>query len=364
MANKANRGNYFEDFTIGQKLQHAIPRTLSEGDTAQYIALTIDRRPLHCDAEYARKLGYKRELISDLLVFHTVFGKSVSDISLNAIANLGYADVRFMKPVYVGDTLRAESEVVGKRENSSGKSGIVYVHTKGYNQNDELVLQFYRWVMVNKSDKTTKTGDDSVPALPEVVTVNDLSVPTELDLSGLDCSRTGGRWGFEDYQIGERIHHLVGMTLEDSDHMSATRLYQNTAKPHFDLHLVKKTGGDRRLVYGGHIISLAYSHAFNGLENAPHMLAWNAGSHCNPSHAGDTIYAFSDILEMADIPGNDQLGALRIRMIGVKNQNPAEEPVEIKIEKDGKQKYHSNVVLDLDYWVAMPKRSVIGDIAK
>ena len=91
-------------------------------------------------------------MINDVLVFHTVFGKSVPDISLNAVANLGYADVRFLLPVYPGDTLRAESTIVGKKENSNGKNGNVYVHTKGYNQKNELVMQFYRWVMVHKKE--------------------------------------------------------------------------------------------------------------------------------------------------------------------------------------------------------------------
>ncbi|MCG8383350.1 MAG: MaoC family dehydratase [Gammaproteobacteria bacterium] len=358
--NKASRGNFFEDFVVGQKLVHAVPHTITEGNTALYISLTIDRHPLFCDAEFARGLGFQRELVHDLLVFHTVFGKSVSDISLNAVANLGYADLRFLQPVYVGDTLRAESEVIGKRENSNGKSGIVYVQTKGYNQNDEQVLQFYRWVMVHKSDTSTPTGDNQVPDLPAVVSADQLVVPDQLDLSGFDASRTGGRWGFEDYRVGERIHHLVGMTIEDSDHMSATRLYQNTAKPHFDLHLVRQTGGERRLVYGGHIISLAYSHAFNGLENALHLLAWNSGTHSNPSYAGDTIYAFSDVLDAAELPGRNDLGALRLRMVGVKNHNPAESDIDIEIEQNGKSKYHPNVVLDLDYWVAVPKKSVIG----
>src|SRR4051794_20861587 len=109
MQAKSSPGNFFEDFTLGQTLVHPVPRTLNEGDAALYVALTGERRPLHCDAEFARSLGYRRETIDDLLVFHTVFGKSVGDVSLNAVANLGYADVRFQNAVYPGDTLRAES---------------------------------------------------------------------------------------------------------------------------------------------------------------------------------------------------------------------------------------------------------------
>ncbi|MCH8849761.1 MAG: MaoC family dehydratase, partial [Chloroflexi bacterium] len=181
-------GNFFEDFTTGQVFHHAIPRTVSEGDLSLYIALTGDRRPLHCSAEFARSLGLERETAHDLLVFHIVFGRAVSDISLNSPANLGYADVRFLRPVYPGDTLRAETEVLGRRETSRPEVGIVWVHTRGFNQRDEPVLQFYRWVMVNKRDPQTNTGANDAPELPAQVAVSDLAVPDELDLSGFDAT--------------------------------------------------------------------------------------------------------------------------------------------------------------------------------
>ena len=109
MTSKATIGNYFEDLTTGLEIEHSVPRTVTEGDQSLYIALTADRYPLHCDAEFARSLGFQRETVNDLLVFHNVFGKSVPDISLNAVANLGYAEARFLAPVYVGDTLAARS---------------------------------------------------------------------------------------------------------------------------------------------------------------------------------------------------------------------------------------------------------------
>src|SRR5262245_36436319 len=155
MAAKTNSGNFFEDFKLGAKLVHAVPRTITEGDCALYVGLYGDRYPLHSSAEFARSLGYARETVNDLLVFHIVFGKTVNDVSLNAVANLGYADLRFLAPVYPGDTLRSMSKVMGKKENASGQNGIVWVHTKGENQRGEKVLEFYRWVMVNKRDPST-----------------------------------------------------------------------------------------------------------------------------------------------------------------------------------------------------------------
>ncbi|HEY1548281.1 MAG TPA: MaoC family dehydratase, partial [Kofleriaceae bacterium] len=110
MASKAFTGRSFEDFAIGQHLVHAVPRTLHGGDISMYFALTGDRHPLASSTELARSLGFMREVLPDLLVFHIVFGQSVPDISHNATANLGYADVRFLRPAYPGDTLLAETE--------------------------------------------------------------------------------------------------------------------------------------------------------------------------------------------------------------------------------------------------------------
>ncbi len=360
MNGKTNPGNYFEDFQIGQTIEHAVPRTVTEGDNALYIALTGDRNPISCNAEFARKLGFQRETINDLLVFHIVFGKSVPDVSLNAVANLGYADVRWLRPVYAGDTLGAITKVLGKKENKSGKNGNVYVRTQGFNQRGEVVLQFYRWVMVRKKEEKTPTGDNSIPNLPSEVSAQDLVVPESLNLSQFDPRITGGRWFFEDYQVGERIHGGVGMTIEEAEHATATRLYQNTAKVHFDQHFMKNSPNGKRLIYGGHVISLARSLAFNGLENALFILAWNGGTHANPTFAGDTLYAYSDVLGKIEIPHRTDAGALRLRLIAVKNQNPEEEPREIKVtdEKKGGEFYHPNVVLDLDYCVLMPKKNV------
>jgi 2-methylfumaryl-CoA hydratase len=354
--NKTNRGRFFEDFEPGQTLRHAIPRTLTEGDNALYIALTGDRTPLHCDAEFARRLGYERETMHDLLVFHTVFGKSVPDVSLNAVANLGYADLRFARPVYAGDTLRAESRVLGRRETSAGNAGVVWVQTTGYNQREEPVLSFFRWVLVNKRDPATPTGAADAPVMPESVPAADLRPFEFLRASEFDPAATGGRFFFDDYRPGERIHHADGMTIDDSDHTTATRLYQNTARVHFDAHAMAKDARfGKRLIYGGHVISVARALSFNGLENALGMLAWNGGTHANPTFAGDTIYAWTDVLDTA--PLGDLLGALRLRLVAVKNLNPLDEevPLRIRDERSGREAYHANVVLDLDYWLLMPR---------
>jgi 2-methylfumaryl-CoA hydratase len=359
VSDKTQRGNFFEDFHKGQLLRHPTPRTVTEGDLALYTALTGDRRPLHCASTFAQALGYARETVHDLLVFHIVFGKSVGQISLNAVANLGYADVRFLRPVYVGDTLRAESEVLGRKEVSSGKAGIVWVRTRGLNQRDEEVLRYNRWVMVEKRDPSKPTGANDAPSLPREVPASELRVPEELSGSRLGeiAWATGGRAWFDDYAVGERIDHIDGMTIDETDHTSATRLYQNTAKVHFNQHAMAASRFGKRLMYGGHVISVAYALAYNGLENSLGLLAWNGGSHVNPTFAGDTVYAWTDVLDTQPVAGRDDLGALRVRLCAAKNIDPVKEPFERRTKNDkGEETPHPNLVLELDAWLLVARK--------
>ena len=354
---KRTTGNFFEDFKVGSKIQHAVPRTVHEGDMSLYIALYGDRRPLHCAREFAQSLGFQRETVHDMLVFHMVFGRAVPDVSLNSPANLGYADVRFLQTVYPGDTLRAATEVIGKRETSRPDVGIVWVHTKGFNQRDEVVLQFYRWAMVNKREPGVATGDDDAPELPARVATENLHVPPELKLDRFDTVATGGRFFWEDYEPGERINHPQGITIEDAEHQMATRLYQNNARVHFNEQLQKKSRLGTRIVYGGHVISVCHAISHDGLENVVRILGFNAGAHANPTVAGDTLFAWTDVLERIDL-GRPDCGALRLRLVGVKNLDPSEEPIDLKIKdaETGRESHHPNVVLDLDYTVLIPKR--------
>lgn len=355
MSAKATAGNYFEDLTTGREIEHAVPRTLTEGDASLYIALTADRYPLHCDAEFARSLGFQRETVNDLLVFHTVFGKSVPDVSLNAVANLGYADVRFGAPVYPGDTLQAHTTVLGRRESSGGGTGVVWVRTVGRNQRGEEVLSFIRWVLVNRRQPDVATGVDDAPRTPEAVAPAAFSVPAQLDLSRFNPLVTGGRAWWGDYEPGERIHHVEGVAVEEAEQQMAARLYQNTARAHFNAHALKGTRFGRRVIYGGHVISVARALSFNGLEHALRILAFNAGTHSNPTFAGDTLFAWTDVLERIDL-GRADAGALRLRLVAVKNCDPATEEQPFRVTADnGRERYHENVVLDLDYTVLMPK---------
>jgi len=339
-------GYFFEDYRPGQKFVHAIPRTITQGDVALYQALTGARSPLHCSEPFAQSLGYPSMPVDDLLVFHIAFGKTVPDISYNAVANLGYADCRFLQPVYIGDTLRAESEVIGLRENASGKTGIVYVRSNCFNQRDEIVLTWIRWVMVNRKEATSSPGAvlQGVKDVPSFVAPENFSIPRFLKPNALRGEDTGGGRFWDDYATGEIMRHPGGMTIDETDHTLATKLYQNTARVHFDLHHMKSSRFGRRLVYGGHVISLCRAIAFDGLENALGILAINSGSHTNPTFAGDTIYASSLIGNKWPI--SPKLGAISIALTGYKNIDPAQ------FENASAE----STVLSLNYTVLMPRR--------
>ena len=351
MNGKTQTGNFFEDFQVGQNIVHATPRTLTEGDVSLYTALYGPRFAVNASSPFAASLGLPRAPLDDLLAFHVVLGKTVADISLNAVANLGYAVGRFGEPVYPGDTISCASTVIGLKPNKDGMTGVVYVRSVGRNQRGEMVLDYCRWVMVRKRDPAATVPEARVPEFASRVATDDLVVPTGLRVRDYDSALAGSPHRWEDYQVGERIDHIDGMTIEESDHMLATRLYQNTARVHFNQHVEKDGRFGRRIVYGGHVISLARSLSFNGLANAFKLVAINGGRHVAPTFAGDTIYAWSEVLDQAPLPGRDDVGALRLRLVATKDRGCADFP--LKTEDDH---YDPAVVLDFDYTALMPRR--------
>ena len=351
MSDKTNPGSFFEDFRMGQRIVHATPRTVTAGDVALYTALYGSRFAVNSCAAFAASLGLPGAPVDDLLAFNLVFGKTVPDISLNAIANLGYAAGRFSAPLYGGDTVSTTSTVIGLKQNRDGQTGVVYVRSVGVNQRGEMVVDYCRWVMVRKRDLSTRAPEPVIPDLPQAVAPEELIVPAELQVGRYDTALAGSPYLWDDYEIGEKIDHLDGMTIEEAEHMMATRLYQNTARVHFNQHAEKEGWFGRRIIYGGHIISLARSLSFNGLANAFRVAAINGGRHVAPTIAGDTVYAWSEVLGKVPLPGRADLGALRLRTVATKDRACADFPY-----KNAEGRYDPAVVLDLDYQVLMPRR--------
>ncbi|MBE3636686.1 MaoC family dehydratase [Mangrovicoccus algicola] len=344
MAAKTGSGRFFEDYAVGQVIDHAVPRTVSGGERALYHALYPARHALHSSDVFAQACGLASAPVDDLIAFHVVFGKTVPDISLNAVANLGYAQGRWLRPVRPGDTLRASSEVIGLRETSNGRSGVVYVRSRGLNQHGDPVLDYVRWVMVRKRDPGAPAPAAVLPELDAVIDPATLAVPAGLDFTRYDFTLAGEPHRMADYRLGEIIDHVDGVTLEEAEHMMATRLWQNTARVHFDA-TAREDG--RRLIYGGHILSLARALSFNGLANAQMIVGLNAGAHANPAFAGMTVRAWSQVLDKAPTaaPG---VGAIRLRLVA--GTGPAA-PGELR---DAGGRYLPGILLDLDYWALMP----------
>ncbi|BBU57916.1 mesaconyl-CoA hydratase [Mameliella alba] len=339
---KTNPGRFFEDYTVGEVIDHAVPRTVSGGERALYHALYPMRHALYSSDEFARTCGLPAAPIDDLAAFHIVFGKTVPDVSLNAVANLGYAEGRWLKPVWPGDTIRSQSEVIGLKQNSNGRTGVVYVRSRGLNQRGETVMEYARWVMLRKRNLDAPAPEAVIPDLKNSLAPEDLVIPEGLDFTSYDFTLAGEKHRLSDYEIGETIDHVDGVTIEEAEHMMATRLWQNTSKVHFDV----TARPDQRLIYGGHVISMARALSFNGLANAQVIAGLNGGAHANPCLAGNTVKAWSEVLDKAETsaPG---VGAIRLRLVATKGGAP----FELK-GPDGK--YLPDVLLDLDYWALMP----------
>jgi 2-methylfumaryl-CoA hydratase len=347
-------GFYFEDFQLAQVLNHGVPRTITEADCTLYTALTGSRFALHCAKTVAENAGFAAMPVDNFLLFHIAFGKTVNDVSLNAVANLGYAEVIFKCPTFAGDTISVSSEVIGLKENSNGKTGVVYVHSTAVNQDNQQVLSFKRWVMVHKKDVETPCAAPQLPTLAKQVSPDLQVIPEQLTLANWQGYVSDHQFKAGDFNVGDTLFHRDGITINDSDHSLATRLYQNNARVHFDQHLMDDSTHGKRLVYGGHIISLCRALSYNGLGNGIWLSAIHSGSHCNPSFAGDTIYAQSTILEITDAPNRDDLALVKVNMLGIKNNTPEQMDYLFEIT-NGRKKYHSDVVLDLELTLLMVK---------
>jgi itaconyl-CoA hydratase len=144
-------GRYFEDFAVGEIYEHRPGRTISEADNTWFTLLTMNKHPLHFDQEYARHSEFGRCIVASPFTVALLAGMSVSDVSQKAIANLGWTDIKLTHPVYPGDTLYAESEVLAKRESKSRPdAGIVSVRTTGKNQDGVVVCTFDRTMLVQR----------------------------------------------------------------------------------------------------------------------------------------------------------------------------------------------------------------------
>ena len=144
-------GRYLEEFVVGDIYEHRPGRTITETDNIHFSLLTMNFHPMHCDKAFAEKSEFKQLLVNSSLTLAVVIGMTVNDVSGKAIANLGWKEINLTGPVFCGDTLYAESEVLEKRESKSRPNqGIVTVETRAFNQHGKPVMNFVRSALVPK----------------------------------------------------------------------------------------------------------------------------------------------------------------------------------------------------------------------
>lgn len=158
------RGRFFEDFEVGDVYRHPLGRTITSTDNIWFTLLTQNTAPIHFDHHYAAQTEFKKPLVNSTLTLALVTGQSVTDISQNVIANLAWDEIRLPNPVYEGDTVYSQSEVLEKRESRSRPgAGIVSVKTTGFNQEGKVVISFRRTVMVYRKGKAPQLPAPSPP---------------------------------------------------------------------------------------------------------------------------------------------------------------------------------------------------------
>ena len=311
---RKQKGNFLEDFRPGRVFRHRGGKTVTEGLFALFTDFSMTTNPFAKNARYACAYGFRGLVVPPGLVMAVVFSQSVEDISENARANLEYIDMRFGVPVYLGDTLEAETLVLGVRPSSTRPTlGVVHVQTTGRNQRGEVVLTFQRKVQVWKRDSAAPLSDHEEP--PERISVS-LSLPPYDP--GRDYARlahlTSPDTYLEDFRPGDTLEHSRGRVVT-SDHIMLTGILDNTSQVHCNQWMVEQEPeryvGGRLIVFGGipFNLCLGISSADVG-DNALADVCYATGRHTAPIFAGDTVFASTEIRAVRDFPGRPDIGIL------------------------------------------------------
>jgi 2-methylfumaryl-CoA hydratase len=285
----------------------------------------MQANPLYLNCQYARELGFADLPASPQMVFNVTLSLGVQNDSEKAIANLGYYQVQFLSPVYPGDTLRAFTKVLERKDRGADKPGITHIRTVGVNQDNVVVLQYERKILVGRRGDRRPT----TPAPEVTVEFPGEDAPVvQLPLSGkpVPSGLTGPDTYFENFASGDIIVHANGRTITE-EHMALTYLVGNSHPLHFDrlfsTSLSGKMSGEP-IVYGGLVFAWLEGLASRDVsEQAVWELGFTEGYHTQPAFAGDTVGALTRILAVEDVPGVDTCGLVSMQMIGVKNMTAA-----------------------------------------
>jgi 2-methylfumaryl-CoA hydratase len=307
-------GNFLEEFRPGQVFRHRRGKTVTEGLFAVFTDFSFTTNPLSKNVRYARAYGFKGLVAPPGLVMNVVFSQSVEDVSENGRANLEYIDMRFGVPVHVGDTIEAESTVLGVKASTRERDrGVVHVQTTGRNQDGEIVLTYQRKVQVWKGDVEAPVSEGEAPAS---------DVPLSLVLPPYDAGRcyrdlahlTSADTYFEDFHAGDVFEHSRGRVIT-TEHVMLTGMLDNTSQVHCNQWMIDQQPdrflGGQLVVYGGIPFYLCLGLSSPDVaDNALGDVRYATGRHTAPVFAGDTVFAATEIRGLRDLPGRPDLGVL------------------------------------------------------
>jgi 2-methylfumaryl-CoA hydratase len=322
-------GRYLEEFVPGQVFVHPRGFTFFPAQMEAFARTYMQCNPLYVNDQYARASGFAGLVASPQMVFNVVLSLGVQNDSEKAMANLGYYDAQYLRPVYQLDTIRSLTKVMDRKERGAGKPGIVTIRTLGLNQNDEVVLQYERKIMVaGQGDRPPTTPLPPSTVMPAFPWVDAAEVALPEFPESLPAGLTGPNSCFEDFSVGEIIVHANGRTITD-EHLPLTYAVGNTHPLHFDRvfssGLSGKMSGDP-IVYGGLVFAWLEGLASRDVsENSVWELGFTEGYHTQPSVSGDTVAALSRVLAAEDAPGDlaAKFGIVSFQLIGVKNVSAA-----------------------------------------
>lgn len=320
---RKKRGNFLEDFRVGQLFRHKVGKTVTEGLFNAFTEFGMTTNPLSKNLRYAECYGFRGLIAPPGLVMNIVFSQSVEDISENARANLEYQDMRFGAPVYIGDTIEVETTIVGLKPSSRDPDrGVVHVQTTGRNQHSAVVLTLQRKVQIWKDtiEATVEAGELS--AIPQIPC--DLLVPAYEDSRKYRelAHLTNPDTYFEDLNPGDTIEHSRGRTVTTA-HMELTAMLDNTSQVHSNQYMIDQNPakyiGGQLIVYGGIPFNLCLGLSCPDVgDNAVGDIVYVTGRHTGPVFVGDTVFAATEITDRRDYPGRPDLGIVATILRGHK----------------------------------------------
>ena len=318
-------GRYLDELDPGQVFEHPRGFTFDRGNMLDFARTYMQANPLYLNLQYAQAHGFRDLPASPQMVFNVTLSLGVQNDSEKAIANLGYYQVQFLRPVYPGDTLRAFTKVLERKDRGPDKPGIARIRTVSVNQDNEVVLQYERKIFVAwRGDRlpTTPAAEVSVAFPGE----DNPTVHLPQSDGHYGTGLTGPNTYFEDFAPGDIIVHANGRTITE-EHMALTYLVGNSHPLHFDRvyssGLSGKMSGEP-IVYGGLVFAWLEGLASRDVsEHALWELGFTEGYHTQPASAGDTVGALTRILAVEDAPGIGDYGIVTMQLIGVKNISAA-----------------------------------------